>query len=304
MENKLNSTQFWVSAICVLCLTIFAIRLTGPSHLEGYAQMLNVGYVMDMMWQGHWLVQHDIENVIMSKPPLHTWLIAPFAAMFGIDRLALALPSFLSILGLGLLVFHVGRQRFGVIAGGLSALAVVLASPMMAKQISLVRTDPLFSLTVAAGAFAAFYAWEKGRSWTPFWGFAALATLTKGPLGLVLAAGGLIAFAWEKRTNPDTPPIKGSHLAGIAVFLIITLGWFLPAWYAYGTELISKQFGQELIGQAVGAHKPPYSLLNAVTPSGYLLVRFLPFSPFVFYALWHVFRHPAEILRNDASSAS
>jgi len=287
----------WAAVVVLLCAMTFAIRLIGPSDLEGYAQMLNVGYVMDMMWGGHWLVQHNIENVIMAKPPLHTWLIAPFAALFGIDRLSLGLPSFLSIAGTGLLVLHVGRQRFGLLAGGMAALAAVLAGPMMQKQMTLVRTDPLFSLLVAFAAFAAFNAWERGRSWLPFWLAAALATLTKGPLGLLLASGGLLAWFWERRSDPAAVPPRGSHLAGIALFLAINLAWFLPAWYFAGDELTHKLFGEELVGQAVGAHKPPYSLRNAVQPTLYLLIRFLPFSPFVFAALWRVFRHPA----NDAN---
>lgn len=293
MENKLNSPPFWVSAIGLLCVMSFAIRLSGGTDLEGYAQMLNVGYVMDMMWQGNWLVQHNIENGIMAKPPLHTWLIAPFAAIFGINRLSLALPSFFSVLALGLLIFHVGRRRFGIVAGGFAALAMVLATPMMEKQMTLVRTDPLFALTIAVAAFAAYRAWEKGEGWTPFWLAAALATLTKGPLGLLLAAGGLLSYFWEKKTDAATPPPRGSHLAGIALFLLVVLGWFLLAYYRYGSELTNKLFGEELVGQAVGAHKPPYSLRNAITPTGFLLARFLPFSPFLFYALWRVFRHPA-----------
>lgn len=294
MENNLNSVTFWTMLICALCAALFVIGITGPTDLEGAAQMLNVGYVMDMMWQGHWLVQHNIENVIMSKPPLHTWLIAPFAALLGINHLSLSLPSFFSVIGLGLLVFHVGRRHFGVVAGGLAALAMVLASPMMDKQITLVRTDPLFALTVAAAAFAAFAAWQKGKGWTLFWLAAALATLTKGPLGLLLAAGGLLCYFWERKTDPSTLPPRGSHLLGISLFLLIVLGWFLLAWYQAGSELTNKQLGEELVGQAVGAHKPPYSLRNALTPTIFLLMRFLPFSPFLFYALWRVFRHPAE----------
>ena len=292
MIATLERPRFWFAAVVALCVMTFTIGLTGPTDLEGYAQMLNVGYVMDMMWQGHWLVQHNIERVIMSKPPLHTWLIAPFAALFGVNRLSMGMPSFLSVMGLGFLVFHIGRRHFGMLAGGYAALAMVLATPMMDKQITLVRTDPLFTLTIAFAAYAAWRAWSEGRRWTPFWVAAGLATLTKGPLGLLLAAGGLLAYFWEKRSDRSTEPPRGSHLTGIVLYLVISLGWFIAAYLQAGDELVKKQFGEELIGQAVGAHKPPYSLRNTLTPTGFLLARFLPFSPFLFYALWRVFRHP------------
>ena len=148
----------WGAVLGLLALAFYAIRLTGPSNLEADAQDRNVGYVMDVVWQGHWLVQQDIRGRIMSKPPLHTWAASAAASVGGINRLTLTLPSMLAVLAMTLLVFEIGRRRYGEWAGGLAAAAVVLA-PMMSKHIALVRTDALFALAVALGAFAAQRAW-------------------------------------------------------------------------------------------------------------------------------------------------
>jgi len=292
MQNLLRSRRFWLILIPLLCTLVFFIRITGPTDLEGYAQHRNVGYVMDMMWQGNWIAQHDIQGRILSKPPLHTWLTAPFAAVFGVDRLALTLPSFFAVLALALLVFEVGRRRFGVLAGGLAALAVVLA-PTMSKHIALVRSDAIFTFAVALAAFAAYRAWERGTGWTLFWLAAAFATMTKGPLGPILAASGLLSYFWERRTAPETAPPRGSHLRGIAVFLAFTLGWFLLALFDQGYDLIDKIIFDELLGQATGARKDSFPGQNLPMPTLFLLARFLPFSLFFFYALWRGFRHPA-----------
>ena len=91
MNRKSYSRHFWRGLITLLCSTIFLIRLAGPTDLESYAQVLNVGYILDLVTRGHWLVQYDLENVIMSKPPIHTWTMAPFAMLFGLNRLALCL---------------------------------------------------------------------------------------------------------------------------------------------------------------------------------------------------------------------
>ncbi|MFZ4536223.1 ArnT family glycosyltransferase [Propionivibrio sp.] len=296
MPEKSVSFRFRVALICLLGSLIFLIRIYGPSDLESYAQALNVGYILDLMTQGHWLVQHDLDGSIMSKPPLHTWLMAPFAAIFGLNRLALALPSFLSVLALGLIVLEAGRRRFGEMAGGFAAIAIVLV-PTMAKQVALVRPDSVFTLTVAVAALAAFFAWERGKDggkyWLLFWLMAALSTLTKGPLGVALAAGGLLSHFWEKRSNPGQPAPHGAQPGGIALFLALTLSWFVAAWISQGQALIDKLLFAELFGHALGENGNGWQFGNLFQPTFFLLLRYLPFSLFFFFALWRVIRHPA-----------
>lgn len=286
-----RSTFFWNLLLAALVLSIYALRLAGPSNLEADAQDRNVGYVMDVVWQGHWLVQEDIRGRIMSKPPLHTWITAGFAEIGGINRLTLSLASALAVLAMAILVFRVGRQRFGVLAGGLAGLAVVLA-PMMSKHVALVRTDALFALAIALGALAAHRAWERGGGWVPFWLAAGAATLIKGPLGLGLAGMGLLAWFWERRSDPATAPLRGTHWAGIGLFLLLVLGWLVPALLSAGQPLVDKLFFQELVGQATGMGKGGFPGQNLHKPTLYFILRFLPFSLFAAYALWRVVRRP------------
>lgn len=297
MYLESRSARIWAILISALCGLVFLIRLTGPTDLESYAQVLNVGYILDLMNRGHWLVQYDLENVIMSKPPIHTWLMAPFTMLLGLNRLALTLPSFLAVLALALILFEVGRRRFGELAGGLAALAIVLA-PTMAKQVALVRTDPVFTLTVAIAAIAAFSAWERGgekgrKAWFLFWLMSAITTLIKGPLGFALAAGGLLSFFWEKRSNPQQRPPSGPHLRGLTIFLVLSLGWFGAALISEGRALIDKMLYAELIYHAVGEHKGGWHYTDLLKPTFFLAVRYLPFSIPFFFALWRVVRHPA-----------
>lgn len=297
MKDKSSSLQFWLVLICILSTALFLIRITGPTDLESYAQELSVGYLLDLMTQGHWLAQHDLENTMMTRPPLHTWLMALFASLFGLNRLSLALPSFLSVLALGLIVFEAGRRRFGEMAGGLAAIAIVLA-PIMAKQVALVGSEPVFTLTVTIAALAAFSAWEHGKDgrkvWLLFWLMAALVTLINGLPGVALATGGLFSYFWEKRSNPDQPAPGGPHLAGIALFLVLTLGWFVAASISQGQALISTMFYTDLIGDAVSAYRDGWQASDLFKPTFVLLFRYLPFSLLFLIAAWRVFRQPAS----------
>ena len=283
----------WITLFALLITAIFFIRMAGPSDLEGDAQDRNVGYVMDTVWNGNWLVQTDIRGRIMSKPPLHTWAASALASVGGINRITLSLPSALAVFGMALAVFVVGRCRLGLLAGGLAGLAVVLA-PIMSRHISLVRTDAMFALAIALAAFAAHRAWERGGNWTPFWLAAAAATLIKGPLGLLIAASGLLAFFWERRSDPIAPPPRGHHGTGMALFFALTLGWLALGIASHGQKLIDKLFFDELLGQATGLRKGNTPGENLYKPFFFFTLRFLPFSLFLWLALWRIVRHPAS----------
>lgn len=283
----------WIIAIVGAVVSTYALRLSGPLDFEGYAQNRNVGYIMDAAWQGNWIVQHDIQNRVTSKPPLHTWFAAILAKTWGMNRLTLTLPSFVSVLALSLLVFGVGQRRFGRTAGGFAGLAMAMA-PLVSKHVALVRTDALFALAVTVAALAAWRAWNRSGGWTLFWGAAAAATLVKGPLGLVLGAAGLLAFFWERHTRLDTVRPQGPHWVGVTLYLAICLGWLLLALYTCGYEVVDKMLVQELFGQATGVYKNTVPGQNVLKPSLYLLSRFAPFSVFAFLGLWRTVRNPAE----------
>ena len=93
MSGAWQRPSTWRILLAALVLALFALRLSGPSNLEADAQHRNVGYVMDVVWEGNWLVQQDIRGRIMSKPPLHTWVAAAFAEIGGINRLCLLYTS-------------------------------------------------------------------------------------------------------------------------------------------------------------------------------------------------------------------
>ena len=294
--------KVWLVSLCALCALLYAIRLSGPTDLESYGQALNIAYILDLVTQGHWLLQHDLTNAVISEPPFHTWAMAPFVTVFGLNRLALTLPSFLSVLALCLLVLTTGSgslkrfgrrksfgrfdrfDRFDHLAGGLAALAIVFAPPI-AQQVALVRSDALFALAVSVAALAAFLGQQGGeqsrKAWLLFWLMAAVATLCKGPIGLLLAAGGLIGCIGMTQSEK---PWRAMPLAGVALYLALTLAWLIAAWLRVGDVVVDKMITPGWIEQPGDLLKPPF----------FLLLRYLPFSVPLVFALWRVFRHPAD----------
>jgi 4-amino-4-deoxy-L-arabinose transferase-like glycosyltransferase len=257
-------------------------------------QLKPVAYTLDIVVNGNWAVQSDYENSVASKPPLYQWTCAILGILRGkVDELTMYLPTGLSILITVLLCSRIATERFGSIAGLWTGLSFLLCS-LTAKHVCLARTDAMFTMWVSAAAFTGLRAWERGgtRQWTLFWVFAALATLTKGPLGLVIASLGLAAHFPERKETSGSH-FRGSHLIGISLFILLCGGWFAWAVLVDGERVIDKMIGRELIGHAVASEAGHAPLTRPYQPLLYFLVRFAPWCVPALSGLYFAFRTPA-----------
>lgn len=277
--------------ISLTAAALFVIGLTGQPNLLDNERRVGA-YVLDAVHNGHWMAQRDSVGEVASKPPLFTWIAALGTLAVGhLNRFAIYLPSALATLAIGLILLGVGRARFGWTAGLLAALAYLL-SPMGDNVVLTARYDGFFALPVALAALAAYRAWTTGRGWTWFWLAAAFATMVKGPLGVLLGAGGLLAALWEWRSGAPLRP-RGPHWLGIGLFLLICGGWFWLAWREMGQPLIDKQIGRELVGHAFKGSSREGIGLKFWEPSWACLTTFLPWSIPGVMGFWRVVKHPS-----------
>jgi hypothetical protein len=268
------------------------VRLVLPSHLDDRGIPLYAAWVLDVVQNGRWICPLNEEGALVTKPPLYVWLAAlPTLAAGRASVVALFLPNTLATLGTAVIIYAFGRRAIEPRAGVLAALMFLLCGAG-AEQVALARPDPVFALAVTAAAVLALRAWQRGTGWTWFWLAAAAATLAKGPLGVVLAAGGLLAVPWE-RWSGRRHPLRGSHALGLALFVIVSGGWFALAYLAEAQKLIDRMIVGELVRHAVedrtGAG-PGHALY--VQPST-VLWSFAPWSVLTALALWRVCRRPA-----------
>lgn len=287
MTIRHSPRLLWLLTVCAVATLIFLIRLHGATDLESYGQPTRIGHLLDLMTQGHFFVQHDLNNVAMSVPPLHTWVMAPFVAVFGFNRVALVLPSFLAVLAISVLLFETGRRRLGELPAGLAAIAFLL-SPATAKHFALVSPDPLLACTVAIAILLCSRAWPDSgdgqERWLLFSLMSALATLTMGALGLLLSAGGLLSCVWNGGLSSQRRTANRTYFAALALFVGVVLAWLIPAGLDQGFETVTRMLTLEASRR---------QMAELLKPAAYLLQRYLPFSLFLFPALWRVIRHPA-----------
>ncbi len=284
-------TFFWA--------VVFLGRLAGPPTLADDDQERPAAYIVDVLRNGSWIVQVDDTGDVTSKPPLYTWLAALSAMGWGrLDLFSLYLPCGLAVLGVGWMVLAAGWWRFGPMAGLIGALAFLVSLPSF-LMVNLARTDPVFMFFVAASALLLWRLWETGRGAFVFWVMMTLATLTKGPLGLLLVLGGLLALAWERWKPGEGPRPAGilsqplGHVAGIALYVGLNVGWLLLARSELGDAVTDKLIGQELGGHATRSSEGALPFSKFYQPAPLMMLRFLPWSIASAIGVWMVFRQPA-----------
>jgi hypothetical protein len=287
------SSSTLYGAIGLLWLLLFGIAVTGYPDLVDNERRIGA-YVLDAVQNGQWACQHDVTGDVASKPPLLTWMASAVVLATGkLTNFAVYLPSALGTLGVAFVIFAAGRAYFGWVAGFLGALAYLL-SPVADDQVVTARYDGLFAFPVALAAWAAFRSWQSGRGWIWFWLASAVATMVKGPLGLVLGGAGLLAAVWEWRSG-KTLRLRGSHIAGVLLYLLIPGIWFALAYHSLGQPLIDKMLGRELVGHVLEEGSQSGGLITYFwQPTWEVSTHFLPWTIFTAIGFWRVVRRPSQ----------
>lgn len=271
-------------------LLVVAARATAPDDLLTRDQERVAAYVLDVVENGRWLAQDDAEGNFASKPPLFNWLaVLGVLALGDTGRIAMAFPSWFATLLTTLLVLATAARSFGRNAGIWAAL-FYFASMLGLRQVLILRTDGLFQLFVFAATLFAFDAFERRRTWLPFWIAATLATMTKGPLVLVLGTLGLLAFVRER-------PFRlrwREHAIGVAILVSVCGAWFVAANIATDGRAWQKLIVDELVGHTLGTREnasPPG--LHPYRAPAWFLSRLFPMSLFAIVAFVRVLRRRA-----------
>ncbi len=301
-DRVLPATPVLIAVIVITWAFLFATRQIAPSDLLDNDQERPAAYVLDILVNGNWIVQFDDSGEITSKPPLYTWLVTITAKILGrFNEFTLYLPGALCLLASVLLIFYLTQSYVNRSAAFLASIAFLLSFASI-KQMNLARTDPLFALLVFGSAIVAFESFFHRKGWLYYWILCALATLTKGPIGIILSALGLIGLIGSKRKRPSDelneesskPLYLNEHVIGVAILVVLCGGWFLLAWIDAGKALTDKMIGKELVGHAVDSGEEHSLIKQLYTPALYFLGRNLPWSLFSIVAIFRVFLKPSE----------
>ena len=299
-KTRSTKRELFFSIVWVLALggITFFNRL-GSIGLVDETEPLFVEAARQMTVTGNWITPYFNQVTRFDKPPLIYWLMAIGFQAIGVNEWAARLPSAIAGTLLVGFCFYV-LKRFVP-----SKTAPYLGSAIVAFNLitlffgRLGYSDMLLSACLGGSLLAFFlgYADSNQRWYWTFYVLMALAVLTKGPVGVVLPSAIVLIFLiWAGRFREVLREMK--PIRGFAVFLLISVPWYLLAYLQNGQVFIDSFFGVHNIDRFT-------SVVNQHSGSWYyhfviVLIGFFPWSLCLPAAIVHVFT-PSKWRQQDRS---
>ena len=223
--------------LLALVLALLAFRL-GAIPLVGPDEPRYTRVAVEMHRAGAWVTPTLAGEPWLEKPPLYYWLAGGAFTLFGETEAAARVPSVLAALLLVGATALFGARLYGSAAGLHAGFAAGLSLLPFAYARA-ASMDMLFAatVTVAIGVAGLRLLGIAGRTaWVAVAAAAGLATLAKGPLGLLLPAlvlGGYLAITRQWR------PLREmlSPLPALA-FLAVAAPWYVLIVLAQGRHFL------------------------------------------------------------------
>ena len=231
------------------------------------------------------------------KPPLHFWNIALFGALRGgVDAVAARLPSLLAGVASVLVVFMLAGRLFGRATAWLAAPIFCTSALVMwnarVGQIDMTLTF-LELLAILFWARARFRTADDSPSMSRasllFFACAGLATLTKGPVGLIVPLLAVIAFLAFERDRAGIGELRLGR--GLLLWAGIVLAWFGPAVWLAGKPYFDALLFDQTLSRYAGStyHPQPWHYYFKTLPG-----TFAPWILLAPVAIYAAFRHSRE----------
>lgn len=230
-ERKTHSTiLLLVSAIGVI--VVFHLIGIGSYPLLGTTEGRYAEMAKKMVLAGQYLVPMFTDSEpFWGKPPLSMWITAASMHLFGINEFAARLPSWLSSIGVGLLIV---RLLAPDTRAGLFAFLIWTGSYLGYAAFGKVHTDSILTLCVTL-ALVGLYIGHTQRA--VFWQAVAyiglgLGLLAKGPVVAVYI--GMPWCFWLLLQRQFIPYVTSlSTWLGIGAACAIAVPWYIAAEAAY-----------------------------------------------------------------------
>lgn len=272
MGKLLRRHPYLTLALCFLLL------YAAGNHLLAITDTAEANYAQtakEMVLSGDWISPQIYGHYWYDKPIFYYWELALSFKLFGFTETAARLPSALLGTASVLFTYWFARKVYGEKTGWLAAIILGTSVECFLLSKAVITDATLFLFVSAAIAFFYLGYTENKKFYYLCYVFAALATLTKGPIGLFLPGMSALLFLAYKK---DWKEMLHVHLfSGLLLFTALCGAWYGTMCYLHGSDFILNFFGVHNVLRATVAERPAKNHWYF-----YLLVYFAGFAPWSF----------------------
>ncbi|MEP7153751.1 MAG: glycosyltransferase family 39 protein [Nitrospira sp.] len=227
-----------------------------------------------------------------AKPVFVYWLMSLSYHAFGVNEFAARFPSALFGLGLILLQYLFLTRCRGPVIGLFGATMLLLNLEIIGLGRMALTDSVLICFTTLSlyGFWLGLYGTGRERHYMwLFYSGMALGTLTKGPIGFLIPLLAVGLYLWLTRSW-SLYWRQGFPLAGLLMFLVLALPWYLMMLSIHGQRYTTSAQG-DTVGRFFGAMEGHGGTLLFYLPV--ILIGFFPWSgllPFAWYQAYRSWR--------------
>ena len=281
MNIKYNKA-LWLIIILAIVMMIPFLGLS-DFNTKGEPREAVVAYTM--LEHGNWILPINNGGDIPYKPPFFHWCIAFFSLIAGhVNEYTSRLPSAVSLvlMTIGGFVFYAKRKDTQT---SLIAAILTLTAFEVHRAGMNCRVDMVNSALMVGAMYLLYRWWEKGKHQLPWLAILCMsgATLTKGPVGIILPCFVMGVFMLTQRENFWGIVWRMALTALLS--LIIPFCWYYAAYLQGGDEflrLVKEENIDRFMGKmAYESHENPawYNLLT-------LIMGWLPYTLLLLFSLF------------------
>ncbi len=226
-------TKLYFIPLFILCLVIIFISTLNvrPLSTPDEGRYANIGLTMNLQ---HDYITPRVNGLpFLDKPPLFFWVESMSVKLFGVHIWSFRIvPALFAILGC-LFTFWFASKCYGLKTGMISCL-ILASNPLYICAANYVNVDMAVAVLIAAsliffrvGIGELNTASEKPKPGLLYLAyiFAALATLTKGLIGIVFPM--MVIGLWILITHRWYIIKKMRIISGLCLYFALTLPWFI-----------------------------------------------------------------------------
>jgi 4-amino-4-deoxy-L-arabinose transferase-like glycosyltransferase len=244
----------------------------------------------EMLNSHNWITPYFNYEERLDKPVFFYWLVASAYVAFGVNEFAARFWPALLGCATVIVTYFFGRKVYDEKTGLLSGLILCTSlAYLITSQACITDMALTFFITLSLACF--YHACTDNRGRVRFLNILAasaamgLATLTKGPVGVILPMAVMCLYLLISRVS--NVPAKMHVIAGIAIFFAVTFPWYWVMWRIHGAEFVNYFILQNNFGRFlnIGYHRGPVYYYIPV-----IILGLFPWTAYLPCSLWSFFR--------------